>query len=124
MKVARIKILGQERPLCFSTRVMCNAAEKFGGMDKLFAVMKNDDLSRKLDGIFWLLAELLRAGHAYAALTGEDCPEPLSAEQLQDLYGMDDLAGLTTVVAEAVTAGARRTVEAEPPKNSGAARED
>lgn len=118
MKIAKITILGEERLLCFSTRVMCDATERFGGVGEMFGVMREDDLKRKMDGIFWLLAALLKAGKAYAQLVGEPCPEPLSAEQLMDLYGVDDLGGLTAAVAEAVTAGARRTVEAEPGKNS------
>lgn len=123
MKITKINILGEDRPLGYSVQVACDAEEKFGDAGGIFKLMKEAPLKAKMDGLFWLLEAMLKAGKDYARLIDEYSPEPLTREELMQLYGLEDVGELTRSVMDAVTAGVRREVEAEPPKNSEAAPE-
>lgn len=120
MRTGKLTILGREYPLCFSTQVVCDVSEKFGGLNQLNEAMTSDDNAVQLRTVMWMLAEMSRAGCAYAALCGEESPKPLTEEQLLAAFGPDDLAGLYGKIMQTITDGSRREVEAEPPKNAAA----
>lgn len=118
MRTGKLTILGREYPLCFSTQVVCDVSDKFGGLNQLMDALRSEDLTMQLRTAMWTLAEMSRAGHAYAALCGEETPKPLTEEQLLAVFGPDDLAGLYGKIMQTITDGSRREVEAEPPKNA------
>lgn len=120
MRTGKLTILGREYPLCFSTQVVCNVSDKFGGLNQLMDALQDEELTVQLRTVMWMLAEMSRAGHAYAALCGEESPKPLTEEQLLAVFGPDDLAGLYGKIMQTITDGSRREVEAEPPKNAAA----
>lgn len=120
MQAIMISIGGVERPLCFSTRVVCDAQARFDGLGGLQNAMASDNMQTKLDAVTWTLARMLDAGARFARLTGERQPEtlPPSQEDLLDLYGPGDLAELVRAIYDAIAVGSAREVEAEPPKNA------
>lgn len=118
MKEAKIKLLGSERPMCFSTRVLCDAEEKFGGLEKMFDAMSSGTTRERMNTIFWVLAAMLKAGERRAQLNGEECPKAPDAEALPDLFGVDDLTALVQSIKEAIVSDSRRDVLADAPKNA------
>lgn len=120
MRIGKLTISGVERPLCFSTRVVCDAQTRFGGLDGLMAAMGSDSLQTKLDAVTWTLARMLDAGARYVNLTQEGAapPQPPTQEDLLDLYGPDDLVELVRAINTTMSAGAEREVDLEPPKNA------
>lgn len=125
MRTGKLTIRGVEYPLCFSTRVVCDAQIRFGGLPEMTEAMRSGDLRVKLDAVTWALARMLDAGDRYAKLSGEPHPDrlPPNQEDLLDLYGPDDLLELVTAVYDTINASSSRDVESEAPKNAEAAPE-
>ena len=79
--------------------------------------------SKVLDEAMWLLAGLMDAGDRWAKLNGKDNPDPLTADQLLDLFGMDDLEDAVKNIKTAISAGNETTVKVAS-KNAEAAPEE
>lgn len=119
VKTSTVEIMGVERPLCLSTRVVCACGERYGGLDGLFGVIRGDNISHKLDAVTWLLAQMMDAGARYFRLMGEDgVPAPVSQDDLLDMYGVNDIAPLIKAIYDTVASDQHRDVEADPPKNA------
>lgn len=111
MREGKVKLFGKEYPACLSTRLMMKISEKTG---KGFAEGINDLLTTdNIDGMFWLLAEMLEAGKKYHDLVGDNTPEPPSKEVLMDLIGMDDYSPLAEAIYDAATTTAAADVDVE-----------
>lgn len=117
MRQGKLSIRGRDYPLCFSTRVVCDVADRYGDMEGMYNALSDDNLSASLGATMWILAEMSKAGERYARLLGEDPPPALTEEELYDSFGVDDLQTLYMAIMNVVTDGTRRDVEAEPPKN-------
>ena len=116
MRTARITLAGKEYPMCFSARVVRACSERYGGIEHLDEKM-NGDAVQSLDEAIWLLSQMMDAGVRYAKINGDESAEAPTADDLYDLFGMDDFAGLKDKIAETITNGNKTTVEAEAPKN-------
>lgn len=111
MTVAKIKLLGKEYPACLSTEVMINIQDK---TEKAFTEGINELLSMdNIDGMFWLLAEMLEAGKKYYDLIGKDAPEPPNREALKALTGFDDYQALVDSIYSAATTTTAADVDVE-----------
>lgn len=117
MRQGKITLHGRDYPLCFSTQVVCDVADKYGDMEGMYQALNDDNLSASLRATMWILAEMSKAGERYARLLGEDPPPALTEQELFDSFGVDDLMILSRAILDVITDGARRDVEAEPPKN-------
>ena len=91
------------------------------GIEHRAAAASPEDTVKALDESMWLLSQMLEAGARYARMNGMDNPEPLDADGLYDCCDMSDFAGLRGKIMETISNGQKATVEAEPPKNAGAA---
>ena len=128
MRTSKLTIRGKEYTCCFSTRVLL-ALEDRGrqevpvksATEMLGAIM---DDNGNLRDAFWLLHQMMLAGHRYAKLEGMDAPEPMALEDMLDLIGVEDYQSMFAAIGEAVTSGQTQTIEAEFPKNAKAAQED
>ena len=123
MRTAKLTINGNEHLLCFSARVIRSISERYGDRDKMGEALEQKDQCKALDESFWVLSTMMDAGARYAAHEGLDNPPPLTVDELLDLCDIADFAGLKGKIFETVTAGKTTTVEADAPKNAGAARE-
>jgi len=114
--MGKIRVLGKDYKACLSTRIIIHIKEKTG---KDFEQGINELLGQgDMDGLFWLLAEMLKAGKRYADLTGEDAPEPPCYDDLIDLIGLDEYSGLVkTIVDTATDTGTPDVVVETDPKN-------
>lgn len=120
MKTAKITLDGREYLLCFSTRVVKQCAERYGGVEQIGEALGSEDAVQALDESLWMLAAMLDAGARYAKLNGLENPAPPDRETLYDLCDVSDFAGLKGKIMETVTAGKAHRVEAEPGKNAAA----
>lgn len=122
MRTSTLTVRGKEYLCCFSTRVLL-ALEDRGRQENpaksatemLGAIM---DDNGNLRDAFWLLHQMMVAGHRYAVLEGMDAPEPMPLEDMIDLIGVEDYQAMFAAIGQAVTAGQTQTVEAEFPKNA------
>ena len=121
MRTATININGEERLLCFSMRAIMAVNDRYGGVEQIGSALSGDDVTHNLQEAIWLISTMLEAGARYAALNGMDNPPTLSCEELYDLCGTDDLAGLREKIMETIVRGRDVHVEVEPEKNGPAA---
>ena len=121
MRTAKIEIDGREHLLCFSARAVRACTERYGGMEMIGDALTEGGPVKTLDEAVWLIATLMDAGDRYAKLNGIDNPPPLSADDMMDVCDLADFAAFKDKIAETITNGRAATVEAEPPKNAGAA---
>ena len=106
--------------LCLSTRAKIEIDEQFGGLEKAFEQLTGDDSRAVMETTFGLLSILMRAGAIYAQRTGMETAAPLSADEMLDMVGIDDLPAMVTALREAIVNGVKREVEVEEtdPKNA------
>ena len=122
MRTTVITLLGEERILCCSTRFIRDCSERYGAVDGIEQALTGAQ-SKVLDEAMWLLAGLMDAGDRWAKLNGKDNPDPLTADQLLDLFGMDDLKDVVKNIKTAISAGNETTVKVAS-KNAEAAPEE
>lgn len=124
MRTATITLAGEERILCFSTRVLLAVNERFGSPEAMFdKLMDREDASGAFDASLWVLEQMMAAGAKYAKQEGLEPASPLTAEDILDLTTPGEILGLGTKIREALSAGTDREVEAKPPKNGKAGAE-
>lgn len=120
MRTAKIKINGAEYLLCFSTRVMRDCAERYGGIEKINEALSDGDTVKMMDECFWILAQMMAAGAKYAAVEGLPCPEPLGYEGLYDLCSVDDMLDMKAHIMRTISEGCHRDIEVEPEQGKNA----
>ncbi len=116
MRTGKIEINGKEYLLCFSTRVMRDCSERYGGIENMNKALLEGTGAQMMDESIWLLAVMMDAGARYAKLNSIETPPPLSYDDLYDLCGVDDLLGMKTKIFETVANGNEREIEVEPEK--------
>lgn len=116
MRTAKIKINRKEYLLCFSTRVMRDCTERYGGIEKIDEALSGGDTVKMLDECFWILAQMMAAGAKYAAVEGLPNPEPLSCDDLYDLCSVDDMLDMKAHIMETISEGSLREIEVEAEK--------
>ncbi len=118
MRTATLNIGGREWPVCFSARVVCDCEDRFGKVDGLFEALSADKVTDKFKTLAWLAAEMLDAGARLSRMDGKAADVPPDEDELLDVLGMDDVGAVQAALLSAITGDAKRTVEAEAPKNA------
>lgn len=118
MRTASIEIGGRAHLLCFSARVVRAVTERYGGMENIDEALSTEDTVKALDESVWLLAAMMDGGARYAKMSGLETPPPLTADELLDVMDLNDFAQIRTMIAETMTNGTTRHVEADPGKNA------
>ena len=118
MRTANIEIGGKAHLLCFSARVVRSVTERYGGMENIDEALSTEDTVKALDESVWLLAAMMDGGARYAKMSGLETPPPLTADELLDVMDLNDFVQIRTMIAETMTNGTTRHVEADPGKNA------
>ena len=118
MRTASIEIGGKAHLLCFSARVVRAVTERYGGMESIDEALSTENPVKALDEAVWLLAAMMDGGARYAKMSGMETPPPLTADELLDVLDIGDFAALREKIAETVTNGTTRHVEADSGKNA------
>lgn len=112
MKVITVEIGREKRYLCYSLRVIKAIEEKFGGEGEMRAKL-TEGTGQAVDITCWLMNQLMLGGKKYADKMGLKCPDPLSAEDMLDLYDVADLMEMQKTIQSALAAGMSQDVTAE-----------
>lgn len=119
MRTATITLAGEERLLCFSTRVTLDVNERFGSLEAMFDVIQdNKNPSKSMEASLWVLERMMDAGARYADHEGIEHAPPLTADEILDLCGPMEIIKMSEAIQATMTAGTGREVEAKPPKNA------
>lgn len=118
MKTAKITINGVEHLLCFSLRVVKEASERYGGVEKIGDAITDGDSMKSLDEIAWLLSAMMRAGVRYAQVNDLETAPALSADEFLDICDIQDIATLRGKIFETIVSGNKPDVEVDSAKNT------
>ena len=115
MRASFIELNGRKYCLAMSNRVLVDMENKGKSLDEFL-----NEENKTVTNICWLLRRMSEAGRVYMAMQGDSSFEAIDENELLDASGSGDYDHYMDAILEAVT-GERR-VDAEPPKNAGAAR--
>lgn len=104
---------GREKyPACMSIAATKAISERFGGLDNI-GKTEGQTEARMLEDAIFLLHTLMESGAKFVRLTEDRTVQVPTIEDMEDLYGMDDLATIQGVSAAIITEGSKRTVETD-----------
>lgn len=119
MELHYIELLGDKQPMCFSMTAAQNLTRHFGSIEEMGEQLMNEDVSIRRDAINDALAELIRAGRAYAKAKGDPLPPELPCA-VADVVGPETVP-LVTLILNVLKRDSAREVEIEETgKNGGA----
>lgn len=128
MRTTEIEIGGKTYPLCFSLGAMCAFFEKYGSLDGVFQAPSEKQKAGDLPGVIgeylWQLHQLLVSGKEHVELNHMQAETPPPLDALYGLLNVSDLNEIQLKISEAIAAGSRREVKAEPGKNTEATSEN
>ena len=105
MRIEKIKIDGEEYPVCYSAGVLQQMEERFG-TDTPF------DFKTTKDSV-WVLHIMLMAAAKYNKLKGFEYKEPPTEEELTILMGPEDFNEMYLTVSQAIQNGSVTKVQVE-----------
>lgn len=105
MKVSYITIAGEKHPVCFSLSAIEDIEEEFGSLDAMQKALG----AGTVRAVNRVLEIMLKAGRAYCAGMGIECPPPLKCRP-GDLIDVHDNAIIADIFS-AMTDGSERAVE-------------
>ena len=114
MRTSNITIAGKDYMLCMSNRVLVDLESKGQSLEGFLT-----DGQKTVTNVCWLLRRMSEAGRAYAKLSGLGDYPAITEDEILDASGSDDYDEYMRAILEA--ASGQRKVDAEPPKNAGAA---
>ena len=128
-RITYITIMEKEYPLCLNIRAQNAFRKAFSvgitGIDKLLTLEEDGSNADLVYENFVKILEILLMGgrttvRIRARLAGEEVPEipEITADDLQDIYTMADMAEPTRRIYEAMNSSFRQDVEAKPVKNA------
>lgn len=123
MRTAEITLNGVKYPMCFSLRVVRACNERYGGIENIESALRDGGAGKTMDEAIWLLHALIDGGVRHARASGEDAPDAPELDEMLDICGVSDFAGLKDRIMETMTAGSAPAVAVEAEsKNAEAAR--
>ena len=105
MRIEKIKIDGEEYPVCYSAGVLQQMEERFG-IDNPFNFKTTRDS-------IWVLHIMLKAAAGYYKLKGMDYKEPPTEEELATLMGPDDFNEMYLAISQTIKNGSTTKVQVE-----------
>ena len=112
MKTISVEIAGEKRILCYSLRVIKAIEARFGSETDMRAQLTSGSTGNVVDITCWLMSQLMIGGKGYADKMHLACPDPLSPEDMLDLYDVGDLLEMQSTIQNALPAGSQQEVEA------------
>lgn len=109
MRTSYINIEGKRYPLCFSMRVMDACVDRYGSWDAAWDCV----VDNRREDTCWLLNQLMTAGKKYAEMQGDTAQDPIDAEALYDMIGLQDIEDVNAAIYDTVRKGRETTVKIE-----------
>lgn len=113
-----VDLAGKERLFCFNVWAEAEVNDEFGGLAKWGETVNKGDASEKVTAIARMGEILMGGGERWSRFLGETPREVMTEGEITAVLGLDGLRELLKAEFDAILAGQRRTVGAEPPKNA------
>lgn len=118
-RIGEIEIAGSNYPLNFSTKAAKEIAARYDGLENVDKAFSDKSVDAMMDEIVWLLSLLIAQGVAYKRIVEGEEIKGITADELEVVLGVADMAGLKDKIMDAMLGGMKREVEVEPdPKNA------
>jgi hypothetical protein len=118
-RITEIEIAGSKYPLNFSTKAAKEIAQRYDGLENIEDAFADKAVDAMMDEIVWLLSLLIAQGVAYKRIVDGEEVKGITAEELEVVLGVADMAGLKDKIMDAMLGGMKREVEVEiDPKNA------
>lgn len=118
-RIGEIEIAGSTYPLNFSTKAAKEIAQRYDGLENIEDAFSGKAVDAMMDEIIWLLSLLIAQGVAYRRIVEGEEVKGITAEELEVVLGVADMAGLKDKIMGAMLSGMEREVEVEiDPKNA------
>jgi hypothetical protein len=118
-RIGEIEIAGSTYPLNFSTKAAKEIAIRYDGLENIEGAFSGKAVDAMMDEIVWLLSLLIAQGVAYKRIVAGEEVKGITAEELEVVLGVADMAGLKDKIMDAMMGGMKREVEVEvDPKNA------
>ncbi len=118
-RIGEIEIAGSTYPLNFSTKAAKEIAKRYDGLENIEDAFSGKAVDAMMDEIVWLLSLLIAQGVAYKRIVEGEEVKGITAEELEVVLGVADMAGLKDKIMDAMMGGMKREVEVEvDPKNA------
>ena len=118
-RIGEIEIAGSTYPLNFSTKAAKEIAKRYDGLENIGDAFSGKTVDAMMDEIVWLLSLLVAQGVAYKRIVDGEEVKGITADELEVVLGVADMAGLKDKIMDAMMGGMKREVEVEiDPKNA------
>ena len=118
-RIGEIEIAGSTYPLNFSTKAAKEIAQRYDGLENIEGAFSGKAVDAMMDEIVWLLSLLIAQGVAYKRIVEGEEVKGITADELEVVLGVADMAGLKDKIMDAMMGGMKREVEVAPdPKNA------
>jgi len=118
-RIGEIEIAGSKYPLNFSTKAAKEIAQRYNGLENVEDAFSGKAVDAMMDEVVWLLALLIAQGVAYKRIVDGEDAKGITADELEVVLGVADMAGLKDNIMDAMLTGMKREVEVEiEPKNA------
>jgi hypothetical protein len=118
-RIGEIEIAGSTYPLNFSTKAAKEIAKRYDGLENIEGAFSGKAVDAMMDEIVWLLSLLIAQGVAYRRIVEGEEVKGITADELEVVLGVADMAGLKDKIMGAMLIGMKREVEVEiDPKNA------
>jgi hypothetical protein len=118
-RIGEIEIAGKLYPLNFSTKAAKEIAKRYDGLENIEDAFSGKAVDAMMDEIVWLLSLLISQGVAYKRIVDGEDVKGITADELEVVLGVADMAGLKDKIMDAMLCGMKREVEVEvDPKNA------
>lgn len=117
-RIGEIEIAGSTYPLNFSTKAAKEISSRYGGLENIDKAFSGKSVDVMMDEVIWMLSLLIAQGVAYKRIVEGEEVKGISADDLEVVLGVADMAGLKDKIMDAMLGGMSREVEVEQdPKN-------
>lgn len=112
-RITEIEIAGSKYPLNFSTKAAKEIAQRYDGLENIEDAFADKAVDAMMDEIVWLLSLLIAQGVAYKRIVDGEEVKGITADELEVVLGVADMAGLKDKIMDAMLGGMKREVEVE-----------
>lgn len=110
MKVTYMNLAGKDYPMCLSLKAVKELSDRFNGIENLLAT-EGKTQGEAIEDVTIILNILLEAGASYVNRTeGAKLVAP-SADELAELYGLDDILGIKRTIVTTLAGGTYVNIE-------------
>lgn len=111
-RIINIEIAGREYPLSFSLGAAKKIANKYGSLEKAFAVMSAEEITpNMLETFLFILETLIKQGCEYEKMFEDKKIKPITADEIENVISISDIERITETIIEALNSSQQKEIE-------------